>query len=103
MNDADRIETLKRYLRRTYASNATGLKALAERIATSATSAVTITGHSFEGTQANGSITFEPMAYLAAVEDIIAEIDPASSPTAPNFAYARFGPGCPPSAWSGCS
>lgn len=93
MDDAQRIETLKRTLRRQYAGNLNGLKTLADQVAATATGEVTLTGHTFEGGSATGVVTFERLAYLAAVEDLITEQDPTASPPAPNYAYARFGPG----------
>lgn len=95
MDDAARIETAKRYLRRTYYNNVNGLKELAERIWNQhgAVDAVTITGQTFEGGQAQGQLTFEPLAYLAAVEELIAELDPDNTPPErPNVTVAQFGP-----------
>lgn len=90
MEDAERIATLKRYLRRTYAANVPGLKSLAASVAERATKAVTITGQTFEGGSAQGTVTFEPMAYLAAIEDVIAELDDSAPLAAPNSALIRF-------------
>ncbi len=90
MDDADRISTLKTYLRRKYALDLLGLKALADRVVVAATQAVTITGTAHEGGSGQGTITFEPMAYLAAVEEIIAEFDPDAPPPAPISSVVRF-------------
>lgn len=92
MDDAERIEQVKRYLRRTYAANVQGLRALADRIFESggATDSVTITGHSFEGGSANGQITFEPLAYLKAVNEVLAELDDDEPLETPNVASVRF-------------
>lgn len=86
MDDHARIETVKQYLRRTYASNVDGLKLLAENLVRNggATDAVTITGQSFEGGQAQGQLTFEPLAYLGAIESLILELDPTYTPSAPS-------------------
>lgn len=83
MDDAAKLETVKQYLRRKYASDVPGLKTLADRIAESAVRAVTITGQTFEGGSAQGQITFEKLAYLNAVEQLILELDPDNTPTAP--------------------
>lgn len=91
VDSADRIETVKRYLRRKYAADVSGLKALAEKIFTGgATNAVTINGQSFEGGSAQGVITFEPLAYLKAVEEVIAELDDDAPLETPNSAQLRF-------------
>lgn len=91
MDDAAKLEVAKQYLRRKYASDLQGLKSLADRIAESAFAAVTITGQTFEGGSAQGTVTFEKLAYLSAVEAIIAEIDPDNTPTAPAaVAFADF-------------
>lgn len=98
MDAAARIDTARRYLRRTYAQNLTGLLALADQVANTATEAVTLTGQSFEGGSHTGQLTFEPMAYLTAIEDIIAELDPtgAGAPP-PDRAYARLSASAAPS------
>jgi len=80
MTSTEQILVAKKYLRRKYANDATGLRLLADTIATGAFEAVTITGNSYEGGSASGQITFEPLAYLSAVEDVIAEIDPDNVP-----------------------
>lgn len=83
MDDAAKLEVAKQYLRRKYAADVPGLKTLADRIAESAFRAVTITGQTFEGGSAQGQITFDKLAYLGAVEALIAELDPDNTPTAP--------------------
>ena len=91
MDDAAKLETVKQYLRRKYATNVEGLKTLADRIAESAVKSVTITGQTFEGGSAQGQITFEKLAYLSAVEQLILELDPDNTPTAPAaVSYADF-------------
>lgn len=83
MDDDARIATVMQYLRRKYENNVAGLKALAESIATTGLEAVTITGHAAEGASVQGQLTFEPLAYLAAVEAMILELDPDNTPAAP--------------------
>lgn len=78
MTSADRIQAAKRYLRRKYASNVDGLKALADKVAEGAFESVTITGSGYEGGSDSGMITFEPLEYIAALEDIISELDSES-------------------------
>lgn len=80
MDDNARIEIAKQYLRRKYQNNLAGLKALASQVAETAFDAVTITGDGFEGGTAQGQITFEPIAYLGAIEGLIIEMDPDNTP-----------------------
>ncbi len=92
MTSADRISAAKRYLRRKYATNLAGLKTLADTVAGGAFESVTITGSGYEGGNDTGQITFEPMEYLAALEEIIAEMDstvpqPASMCIESDFSY----------------
>ena len=97
MIDAAKISTLKQYLRRTNVGDdgLAKLKALADTLFGSATNEVTITGNSFEGGTASGVVTFPKMAYLQAVEELILELDPTNTPTAPDqsaivdFSYRR--------------
>ena len=90
MSPADRISVAKRYLRRKYANDLEGLKTLAETVAGSAFSTVTITGNAFEGGSANGQITFEPLEYLGAVEDLIAELDPEAPAQASSVIHTDY-------------
>jgi hypothetical protein len=90
MDDADRIATIRRYLRRTYATNLAGLRRLADTVASGATEVVTITGMGLEGGSSSGQITFERMAYLSAIEDVIAEIDPDAVIDTPSLVQAKF-------------
>lgn len=83
MDDTARIEIAKRWLRRKYAEDVTGLGKLVDSLAAGAFRTVTITGHQFNGGQANGEITFEKMAYLGAAMDVLAELDPDSETAAP--------------------
>lgn len=74
---AQHIATAKKYLRRKYASDLTGLRALADKIAEEALGdAVTLTGLSAEGGSQTGQLVFPRIDYLAAIEDVIREIDP---------------------------
>ena len=85
MDDAARIATATRYLRRRYAGDANGLRKLADTVVTNgAFEHVQITGQGFEGGQASGQLVFEPLAYLAAIEALILELDPASAPAVPS-------------------
>lgn len=92
MDAAERIETVKRYLRRTYAADVVGLRRLAADIfeRRGATHAVTITGHTFDGGSSSGVLTLEPLAYLRAVEEVLAELDDTAPLEAPSVAYVRF-------------
>jgi hypothetical protein len=93
MDEAAKIETVKQYLRRTYAQNVAGLRVLAQTVfENGAVNAVTITGHAFADGSAQGQITFEPLAYLAAIEAVIAELAPDDTPAGPApVRYADFG------------
>ena len=86
MDDAARIATATRYLRRKYTGDVNGLRRLADTVATTggAFESVTITGQGFEGGQASGALTFEPLAYLAAIEALIIELDPDNTPAGPS-------------------
>ena len=91
MDDAERIETVKRHLRRTYRADVAGLRALADKVfAAGATDAVTITGQTFEGGSAQGTVTFEPLAYLRAINEVLAELDDTEPLESPNVASIRF-------------
>lgn len=83
---------LEKYLRRRYATNLAGLKALADKYwADTSEDTVTITGQSFEGGQANGMITCPRGLLLDVVEDLIAELDPDNAPRLrPTSSVARF-------------
>lgn len=96
MDDADRIDAYKTHLRRKYADDLDGLKALAdELIENGALDEVTITSNSAEGASAQGQVAFDPMAKLKAVEEVIAELDDDAPLPAPDRSYARFS--CPAS------
>lgn len=93
---AQNIATAKKYLRRKYAADLTGLRALADQIATEALGdAVTLTGQSSDGASHTGQLVFPRIDYLAAIEDIIRELDPdlVESPAEATRAVFRA---CPP-------
>ena len=90
MTSAEKISTAKSYLRRKYKDDVPGLKALADQVATGAFEAVTITGNAYEGGNAQGAITFEPMEYLAGVEAVIRELDPYDSDAGDSTMHSTF-------------
>lgn len=90
MTSAERIHAAKRYLRRVYANNVPGLEALATSVATSAFESVTITGSGYEGGSDTGVITFEPLEYLSALEDLISELDPTAPQPASTTIHTTF-------------
>lgn len=90
MTSADRIQAAMRYLRRKYAANIPGLKALADQVAVEAFDAVTITGNGYEGGNASGMLTFERLEYLSAVENLICELDPDAPQPAALVMYSDF-------------
>jgi len=93
VDDQASIQTAKRYLRRKYADNIPGLKQLAEDVVRNgAFDAVTITGNVYEGGSGQGQLTFSPIAYLEAIESLLAELDPENTPASPerSAAYLRF-------------
>lgn len=90
MTSAERIWAAKSYLRRKYKDNVDGLKTLADQVASSGFDAVTITGNGYEGNNASGQITFEPLEYLSAIEAIIAELDPDSPQPGPLLMHSDF-------------
>lgn len=92
-DSAENISTAKRYLRRKYATDLVGLKRLADQVASEALGdAVTLTGQSAEGASHTGVLVFARIDYLAAIEQVIAEIDPDAtpSPAESSTAYYRF-------------
>lgn len=91
MDTASRISTAKDYLRRKYAVDPAGLRALMDNVAVEATDDVIITGQSFEGGSHTGQLTFERMAYLRAIMDVLDEVDPDNAPTRePTIQHADF-------------
>lgn len=95
MDDAARIQIAKSYLRRKYADDVPGLRTLMEEVAACLSESVTLTGNSFEGGSASGQITFERLAYLGAIMEVLDELDPDNAPEAPQpvrHADFSFGP-----------
>lgn len=92
MDTAARIEAYKQFLRIKYSEDAKGLRALIVNLGDGAAGeAVLITQHTFEGGNAAGQITLEPLAKLQAAMDVLAEIDPDNMPDAPaSTQYADF-------------
>ena len=91
MDDAAKIREAKRYLRDIYANDVPGLRALRSQVVSNALQAVTITGQSYEGLNTQGSLVFEPMAYLKAIQDVLAELDPDNTPDdSPTLTHADF-------------
>lgn len=82
--DPNLQRALKSYLRRHYASDLNGLRRQAESVWQQATESVTITTHSFVDGSASGEITCPRGVLLAAIEDVLAELDP----TAPRASIA---------------
>ena len=88
---ADNIATAKLYLRRKFANNLTGLKALADKIADEALGdAVTLTGQSFEGGSHTGQLVFPRIDYLRAIEETIAYLDTDAAPDPSSATRAVF-------------
>ncbi len=87
--DPNLLRALKANLRRRYASDLVGLKREADRVFPLATEVVTITAHSFVDGSANGEITCPRGLYLAAIEEVLAELD-TTVPRASNCAVAYF-------------
>ena len=83
----DHYDTILAYLRDKYYDAQTGewdveaLKTMRDAAFAAATRAITITSSSSEaGGAAAGEITFDRMTLVAALNDLIAEADPASQP-----------------------
>ncbi len=95
MDDTARIEAYKTGLRLIYPATAPGIAALRAAIlflmddtTGAAGDSVVITQEGFEGGQATGQLTLEPLAKLQAMTDLLAEIDPDNAPVGP--APTRF-------------
>ncbi len=88
--DPNLLRALKSNLRRRYASDLAGLKRESDRVFALTTEAVTITSHNFTDGGSSGEITCPRGLYLAALEDIIAELDTtAPRPSIAAVAYFR--------------
>lgn len=69
------LRTLAQYLRRKYATNVTGLRALADTTFAAATETVTLTSLSSEGGSQSGEITCPRGLLLEAIETVLLELD----------------------------
>ena len=78
------LAAYKQFLRRTYATNLPGLRALAEQLVAELADGVTITAQTFEGGSHSGQITMPPGLKLSAVEELLIELD--TTGTAPRAA-----------------
>jgi len=87
--DPNLLRALKANLRRRYASDLVGLKREADRVFVLATEAVTITAHSFVDGSASGELTCPRAVYLAAIEEVLTELD-TTAPRASICAVAYF-------------
>lgn len=83
MESAAKIATLKQGLRIRYTANPTGLRALWERVFSESTEFVELTGNSYEGGSASGTHILHRLEYLAAVQDVLSELAPITTPAAP--------------------
>lgn len=85
------IQIVTTALRRKYFNDLVGLKKLWDRVFSEATEFVEITGTAFEGGSSTGSLIFERLAYLAAVEAVLSELDPTGTPPIPgNGTYVDY-------------
>lgn len=76
MDSLSRIRACKLYLRRRYVNDIGGLRILADKIAGGAFDPTVFTSSSFEGGSGTAQVVFEPLEYLTAAEELIAELDP---------------------------
>ena len=89
MNQALQHSAVLQYLRRTYfvsgtTWNVAALKALADTAFATATNEVAITGTSSEtGGAASAVVKFDKALLLAAIEELLLEVDPDNTPAAP--------------------
>jgi hypothetical protein len=83
MESAAKIATLKQGLRIKYATDPGALRALWERVFSESTEFVELTGNAYEGGSASGTHILHRLEYLAAVQDVLAELAPATTPAAP--------------------
>lgn len=89
MIDAEKLDYVKRYLRRT--KTLAELKTLADTVFETATDTVTLTSNNYEGGGASGQVTFEKALIGAAIEDLIAEQDTDVAAAQPaHERYAQF-------------
>lgn len=91
MDSAAKINTLKQGLRMKYRNDTTGLRALWQTVFAGSTEFVEITGTSFEGGSTNGVQVLDRLEYLAAVQAVLLELDPDTTPAPPaGNAYANY-------------
>lgn len=83
MESAAKIAVLKQGLRIQYTSDPAALRVLWSRVFNESTEFVELTGNAYEGGSASGTHILHRLEYLAAVQDILAELDPPSTPSAP--------------------
>ena len=76
MDSLARIRACKLWLRRKYANDLDRLKALADEIASGAFDPTVFVSSGYEGGSSSAQVVFEPLEYLTAAEELIAEIDP---------------------------
>lgn len=81
MNDDVRLVYVKSFLRRQYATNVAGLRALAQEVFDAATEEVVITSQGFQGGSASGQVQFDKTLLGLAIEELIAELDPTNAVT----------------------
>lgn len=92
-DDALKLSACLQYLRRFYYQpstedwNVTALKALATTAFASATKEIAITGTQSELGSASGIIKFDQTILLAALEILLAEVDPDNTPQPPPAGY----------------
>lgn len=77
-SDADKINTIKQYMRRKW--SVTKLQTEADALFLMATEEVTITSQGFEGGTASGQISFPKILTLQAIEELLLELDPDNTP-----------------------
>jgi hypothetical protein len=83
MESAAKIAVLKQGLRIKFSSDPTGLRALFAKVFDESTEFVEITGNAYEGGSASGTHILHRLEYLAAVQDVLAEVAPTTTPSAP--------------------
>lgn len=81
-SDADKLSTVKQYMRRKYSGNVAKLKRDADDLFDLATEEVTITSSGFEGGNTSGQVSFPKILLLQAIEELILELDPTNTPKA---------------------
>lgn len=77
LSERQQIDYVKSYLRRKYVNDVAALRTYADQVFQTATDEVVLTTTSFEGGSAGGQVKFNKMMVLGAIEELLAEIDPA--------------------------